>query len=220
MNNLVGVITSFGFVEIVLLLSKVLRFSAPERKRKFVHIVLGNWWLIPVLLIDAWPYALFPPFVFIFINLLALRTKDTALSSSPERGYTSYGTVWYSVSMCILVLLSYCVFRDVRIGGIGMIALAYGDGFAAVIGKRYPYGKFVIWKNTKSVSGCVGMAVITFILTCLYLKVTSLVLPVSVRILTAAVVSLAATGVEVLTPFGFDNLSVPVAAVLVFRFLT
>lgn len=221
MYNWIGIIVSFVFVGFIIFLSSKLHFSVPENQRKFVHIILGNWWFIPLIFIDSWPYAIFPPFIFIFVNLLAAKTKNTALSSEvSEREYISYGTVLYPISMCVLVILSYCVYKDVRIGGIGMIALAYGDGLAAVIGTKYPYGRFSIFKNKKSLSGCLTMFIVSFLLIYLYLTATNLFPFQTNGIIIVAIISFISTIAEILTPYGFDNLSVPIISVLAFRLLS
>ncbi len=42
------------------------------------------------------------------------------------------------------------------------MALAYGDGFAALIGKKFGWKPFYVFKNKKTVSGCAGMFSATF----------------------------------------------------------
>lgn len=46
MNNLVGVIISFAYFWGLLIISQYIPLKTLEGKRKFVHIMLGNWWLL------------------------------------------------------------------------------------------------------------------------------------------------------------------------------
>ena len=65
-------------------------------------------------------------------------------------------------ALVILVVISFGALKEPYIGGIGLMALAYGDGFAALIGKKFGWKPFYVFKNKKTVSGCAGMFSATF----------------------------------------------------------
>ena len=65
-------------------------------------------------------------------------------------------------TLVILVVISFGALKEPYIGGIGLMALAYGDGFAALIGKKFGWKPFYVFKNKKTVSGCAGMFSATF----------------------------------------------------------
>ncbi len=216
MNNLIGVIISYIYFFGLLLISPYLPCKTLEGKRKFVHIMLGNWWILVLIFFDNVYAASIVPVTFIFINYVSLkRNRDDGLLSSLERkNQKSYGIVLYPVAMTILVWLSFYL-KEIRIGGLGMIALAYGDGIAALVGKHYRYKPFTVWGNSKSISGSLGMFISTFVVTLLYLYVTGMVLEQRILLITMAIATVT-TVVEVITPFGIDDLSVPLSAVAIY----
>ena len=43
MNNFIGIVVSFAYFFGLLIASQYMPFKTLEGKRKFVHIMLGNW---------------------------------------------------------------------------------------------------------------------------------------------------------------------------------
>ena len=221
LNNLLGVILSFLYFFVIIFIPKLFPKTRNEFARKFVHIMIGNWWLILLAFISNTLCALLVPATFIFINYFSVtQSHDTGLLASLERkegeAASSFGLVLYPISLVIMVIFSFVFSNKHYLGGVGIIALSYGDGFAALIGKKWPFGTYRIGHTKKTVVGSIAMFLITSIILAAYL---SLVVGYSssniiwVSILTAAI----ATLVEAATPNGFDNLSIPIVAVLVFE---
>lgn len=219
MNSL-GVVLSFGYFFALLIISQRLSFLSLEGKRKFVHILLGNWWFMVLAFFDQVVYASIVPASFIVINYMSLkRNKKGGLLSELERKKTnskSYGIIIYPVSMLLLIILSFEVFHDIRIGGIGLLALSYGDGFAALAGKRFNYVPFEIWGNKKTLSGSIAMLLATFISVTIYLRITQLQVTLLGVAIPAFWIAIVSTASELITPFGIDNLAIPISAVLVY----
>lgn len=216
--NFLGIILSFGYFFGLLIISQHLNLLSLEGKRKFVHILLGNWWFMVLAFFDQVVYASIVPASFIAINYMSLkRNKKGGLLSELERkeaNNKSYGIVLYPVSMLLLVILSFEVFHDKRIGGIGLLALSYGDGFAALAGKRFDYIPFEIWGNRKTLSGSIAMFLVTFISVGLYLYITGLQFTPFEIVIPAFLVAMVSTVAELITPFGIDNSAIPIMAVL------
>lgn len=219
MNSL-GVVLSFGYFFALLIISQRLSFLSLEGKRKFVHILLGNWWFMVLAFFDQVVYASIVPASFIVINYMSLkRNKKGGLLSELERKKTnskSYGIIIYPVSMLLLIILSFEVFHDIRIGGIGLLALSCGDGFAALAGKRFNYVPFEIWGNKKTLSGSIAMLLATFISVTIYLRITQLQVTLLGVAIPAFWIAIVSTASELITPFGIDNLAIPISAVLVY----
>lgn len=72
MNSL-GVVLSFGYFFALLIISQRLSFLSLEGKRKFVHILLGNWWFMVLAFFDQVVYASIVPVSFIVINYMSLK---------------------------------------------------------------------------------------------------------------------------------------------------
>lgn len=220
--NFWGVILSFGYFFALLIIAQRLTFLSLEGKRKFVHILLGNWWFMVLAFFDQVFYASIVPASFIAINYISLkRNKKGGLLSELERKKAdskSYGIVLYPVSMLLLIILSFKMFHDARIGGIGLLALSYGDGFAALAGKRFNYIPFEIWGSKKTLSGSIGMFLATFISVGIYLYITRLQVTLPEVAIPAFGIATISTVAELITPFGVDNLTIPTLAVFVYNF--
>ena len=218
-KDIIGVVVSFAYFFIVVLLPRLFTRMKDEHARKFVHIMIGNWWFVLIAFISNAYCALIVPLVFVVINYVSVKRNNTnGLLASLERKdekSKSYGIIIYPVSLVILVCISYILTDKHYLGGIGAISLAYGDGFAAIIGKKWPVGKLQIGKNEKTLSGSISMLVITIILTAIYL-ILVLGFPFGKTLPWIIISAFMSVLAEAVTPNGFDNLTVPLIAVLTY----
>ena len=222
-GDMAGVIISIFFVAIVLVISELIRklgsFNT-EFTRKFVHIGVSHWWLVAMLLIKDMRYALVPPIIFVFLNYYSYK-KD--LIKSIERGKDSsdLGTVYFPISLIVLILLTWkggFLGQDLRhLGLLGTLIMGYGDGFAAVVGQNFGRKKYKIFGNEKSIEGSVAMFCFAFAVSATILgifigfEVNTLRMSFIIAVLSALT--------EAFTPFGFDNLTVPIFSTLIAYFL-
>lgn len=110
----------------------IFRKNQGELSRKFIHIMVGNWIFISIFFTDV-KAAIFVPAVFIIINILSRKYK---LISSMERQDDSWGTVYYSISLCVAVAVRFATGWNI-FPIIGILIMAYGDGLAALVGKKF-----------------------------------------------------------------------------------
>ena len=222
-GDVTGVIISMVFVVLVLVVSegirKMGRFST-EFTRKFVHIGVSHWWIVAMLLIKDIRYAIIPPVIFVILNYYSYK-KD--LIKSMERGKDSsdLGTVYFPISLIVLIYLTWnggLLGQDLKyLGAVGALTMGYGDGFAAIIGENYGKRKYKVFGNEKSLEGSIAMFSFSFLVTTIILG-NFLGLDADIfRIGFTAAVLAALT--EALTPYGFDNLTVPVLSTLVTHYL-
>ncbi len=71
MNNWIGLGISFGFVFVVIGLSTLLstlKVLDGESSRKFIHIMVSNWWFIAMFFFDNVWFAAITPAAFVVIN--------------------------------------------------------------------------------------------------------------------------------------------------------
>lgn len=216
MHNIWGLIGSFVFVFLVIGLSTLLQkmhLLKDEGARKFIHIGVSNWWFFVIFLFDNLWYAIIPPIIFIVLNYISYRTN---LIKSMERGGKgNLGTVYFPISLLLLVMASF-TFSNAVVGGIGILILGYGDGLAAVIGKRY--GKHT-FSNGKSFAGSLTMFLVSLIVTILMTHFSYDTLVLWQILLISISTALVATLIELWTPKGLDNLSVPLVAAFIFGLL-
>jgi phytol kinase len=211
-----GLVFSYILVFIIIGISTFLQkknILGDEGARKFIHIGVSNWWILAMIFFtgeDALWYAIVPPITFIGLNYLSYRQN---IFKAMERGGSgNLGTVYFPISLLILVIVSFGILNQPYIGGLGILILGYGDGFAAVIGKKF--GKHQLLFG-KSVEGSLAMFVASFVVSMILLSIEG----VSLWILIAFIIALISTAIELFTPKGLDNLSVPLLASLAYYFI-
>jgi len=218
--NILGLILTFAFLLVVigigLLMSRSDRFSA-EFVRKFIHIGVSNWWFILIATFDTLFYALVGPIVFIIANGAAVITGAADVLGIKDK-VRNLGLVYFPISLLLLVLIGFNGMLPMWACGIGAMTMGYGDGLAAVIGKHY--GKKKI-HGGKSFIGTAVMFVVTL------LVIIGFSVGYQIDSLWSlswwiglVVVALVSTAIEAFTPFGLDNITVPLGtAVLAYLML-
>ncbi|MFQ9181426.1 MAG: diacylglycerol/polyprenol kinase family protein [Eggerthella lenta] len=137
MENLIGLGVSLAYVLAVLGASSLAarRGASSEATRKFVHIALGGWWLIAARFFDSPLWAAALPAAFILVNAFAYHRQKLSFMGR-DGGEDTPGTVYYAVSLTALALFSFGIGTP-YVGALGFFCMAFGDGFAAVLGKRF-----------------------------------------------------------------------------------
>ncbi|PKM60465.1 MAG: hypothetical protein CVU99_07955 [Firmicutes bacterium HGW-Firmicutes-4] len=212
--NLLGIIVSFIYVFSVIFLAKFLERFGKEASRKAVHILVCNWWLLAMVFFDSPIWAAVVPACFVVLNYLSYRFQ---LFSSMERGAGKgdLGTVYYAISLLILVMISFGPLENPVVGGVGILIMGYGDGLAAVVGTRWPIKPYQILGSEKTLSGSLTMFGASFLVTLILLAATGQ----SQDLIPAIILAVLATGLEALTPQGLDNLTVPLVSAGAYYFL-
>lgn len=207
MNNLIGVIVSTVYIVLVLATSKFFTRFGEEASRKYVHILLCNIWIIYLIFIDSMAVACILPAAFVVINILSYKFK--LLKTMEREQNDGFGTVYYAISILLTVLISY-YFKNPMLGTIGILSMGYGDGFAAVIGKKIKSPQYRIGRTTKSLAGSMTMFFVTLIISliCLYL------IGAEYFVLKAFGLSAIATVLEAISIAGLDNISVPIVLLI------
>ncbi|MDY0294820.1 MAG: hypothetical protein RBQ71_03330 [Acholeplasmataceae bacterium] len=217
MLNVWGLVASYLLIFLIIGISTVLQKNevlGDEGARKFIHIGVSNWWILAMIFfVDehaVW-YAVIAPFTFIVLNYLSYRLN--ILKAMERGGKGNLGTVYFPISLLILVILTFGVTQNPWIGAVGILVMGYGDGLAAVIGTAYGKHKLAFGK---SIEGSLTMFIVSFIIVFgISLFLTSIISAVFI----ALGVAIVATVVELLTPKGLDNLSVPLSSSLIFYLL-
>lgn len=218
-NDIAGTALSILFVILIIFISEILRKKGvcnSEGTRKFIHIGVSHWWLISIPLIRDVKFAILPPILFIILNYISYKKN---LIESMERGKnkSDLGTVYFPILLLILVLLLWnnpsLGIKGKYLGAIAVLIMGYGDGFAAIIGQKYGRHKYKIFKNNKTIEGSIAMFLFSFFVSFILL---SLINGFSLFIIKVSfIVSTFAALLEALTPFGMDNLSVPLVSSII-----
>jgi phytol kinase len=193
--------------------------------RKVIHITTGpifvlcwflfrdtpdaRWWAAVV------PFLITVQFALIGLGVIKDEASVQAMSRSGDRREILRGPFFYGVVFVVLTLLFW---KDSPIGMIALMLMCGGDGIADLVGRYIPSPK-LLWSREKSVVGSLSVLVGGFILAAfiLWVYVAARVFPgpFSGYLVPLAILSLTAAAVESLPYRDVDNLTVPLAAVLV-----
>jgi phytol kinase len=200
---------------LVFLASEILhRFKQdPELVRKVVHIGTGHvlliaWWLqIPTWLCVS------AGVTFTAIALVSHHTNILPMLN--DVGRKTYGVFYYALSITVLVGLLWEHHPQYAV--IGVMVMSWGDGMAALIGKRFGKHTFIYMGNKRSLEGSLAMFV-TSLIVMLGIFASGHSLSAS-DIGVAIPVAVIAAMLEAFSPGGTDNLSVPLASASLSYFL-
>ncbi len=181
--------------------------KSSETVRKIIHIGTGNvillaWWLdMPAIL------GITASILAGGVTLLSYRLP--ILPAVNSVGRKSLGTFFYAVSIGILVACFW--YLDQRqYAALGILVMAWGDGFAALIGQRFGKHKYYIFGGQKSWEGSLTMTILSYIICSLiFYSVQGNVWQTWVVSLIVAVV---ATALETFSYLGIDNITVPLGS--------
>jgi phytol kinase len=226
-TNSVLLILCYLYIVVIIAIAVKIDHRFPKNlKRKFLHIMIGNFvYIIPFFTFTTFP-ANFPFLVaspFILLTLLAspsspinLKNKFSGLTDITTGGH-QFGLVLYAISYTILAFFfsgkPYVIIA-------GILPMAFGDAAASIVGQKIGHHQFNIFSK-KSIEGTVAMFSMTLVSVTLSLLLFSYLCPFSLSTLLLASLGVAAlaTVLEALTPKGLDNLTVPLISALVFLLL-
>lgn len=193
--------------------------------RKIIHITTGpvfvlcwflfretpdaRWWAAAVPLLITMQFAL------IGLGVIKDEASVQAMSRTGDRREILRGPLFYGI---VFVTLTLVFWRDTPIGILALMLMCGGDGIADVVGRRVPSPKLP-WSREKSVMGSLsvlvgGFVVAAFILW-IYIAARVFPGPFSGTLVPLALLSLTAAAVESLPFRDVDNITVPLAVVLV-----
>jgi phytol kinase len=125
------------------------------------------------------------------------------------------GTVYFPIALLTLVLLGWAGPLPIWVAGMGILVMGWGDGLASVVGEHLAKRTFRIVGNTKSYVGTIVMFGASAVVVAAFMLLSTDAGVGSV-IVAALATGAFATAVELLTPFGIDNLTVPILTSLFF----
>ena len=211
----VYLLLSFLFIFLVLGVATLLmkRFRLKQSiSRKIVHIGVSHWWFIALFGIDDLVVALIGPLVFILLNSVSYRTQ---LIKAMENGRntSNLGTVYFPISLTVLVALCWSGTIPFAAGTIAILILGWGDGLAALVGESFGRRRFRVPGGIKSLEGTLTMAAVSLLVPAAVFLFAG-ISPAAGLLPAVLAISLTATLVETVTPWGIDNLSVPLLTAL------
>lgn len=212
MSNVYGLILSVIYIGLVLFIAQLFTKAGKEASRKFIHIMLSNWWIIAMVFFDNVIIACILPAIFVVINYLSYKFNIIKVMErdSSDDDSNSLGTVYYAVSLLVVAILTFGILNNPTLGLIGIAVMGYGDGFAAIAGKGIKSKHYKVFGSDKSIAGSISMFLISLIIISggmAYMNAT-------LWIIKSIIVAIIATVLEAASPKGTDNLTVPIATTL------
>ena len=208
----------FGYLGIIVLFTEGLnRFHQgdAELTRKIVHIGTGN------VILFAWWFNI-PASVGITASVLASLVALVSyyvpiLPSINSVGRKSLGTFFYAVSIGILVAYFWPI-HSPYYAVIGILVMAWGDGLAAIIGRRFGEHRYEVGSITKSWEGSFTMALASYLV--VFLVLWSVQDNLWQTCFISLCVAIFATTLEAFSQLGIDNLTVPLGSATCAFFLS
>lgn len=181
--------------------------ASPEITRKIVHIGAGNaivlaWWLHT----PTW-MGVAASIMFSGVALISYRLP--ILPGINSVGRPSLGTFFYAISIGVLTALFWPI-QHPEFAVIGILTMTWGDGLAALVGQAHGHHPYQVMGCSKSWEGSFTMLLVSFTVCLVVLGGTVGWGMASCAV--AAIVALAAMGLETLSILGLDNLTVPLGS--------
>lgn len=207
--NWLGILVSYLYIALVIVGAKIFEKKGKEASRKFIHIMLGNWWFIAMYFFTNVWFAAFVPATFVIINYLSYKKDLIKVMERDEQD--GLGTVYYAVALLILAIVSFGIFKNPALGLVPVLVMAYGDGFAAIVGKLIKSKKYKLSDSKKSFAGSLTMFVISTLLIGGYLAIThsDIFWQTAHWPLISVMMGFVMTAAEAISGKGTDNITVP-----------
>ena len=209
MNNWIGILVSYIYIALVIVGAKIFEKKGTEASRKFIHIMLGNWWFIAMYYFTNVWFAAFVPATFVIINYVSYKKDIIKVMERDQQD--GLGTVYYATSLLILVIVSFGIYKMPSLGLIPNLVMAYGDGLAGLLGRAIKSKKYKISDTKKSVAGSITMFAISTILIGVYLAFwhAGIFWTTPHWPLVSILMGFAITAIEAISAKGTDNITVP-----------
>jgi uncharacterized protein (TIGR00297 family) len=213
-NTILGVgltiITPFAVLGLATIVRKF--GIGTEGSRKLVHILLSNWILLALAVYrSTWAVCILPA-CFILLNYLSYRR---GIFSAIEREEdNTLGTVWYAVSLFLLCLAGYSLDMP-WIAACGMLAMGYGDGLGALVGERWGKLRFPGVHSKKCLEGMLIVTLFSGLAVGIVCAVYVPNLTPHFALYAALACAVPAGAIELFTPRGMDNLTLPLGVSLI-----
>jgi len=218
LGDIGGIVSTIVFVFIVIAIAEVIRKSfslSSNFTRKVIHVGVGNWIFLWPFAFDHWYAVIVPPALFVVLNYISYRRELFKAMERKEKA-GGLGTVYYALSLTVIVPIA-MILGITWIAASAIMLMAWADGLADPIGRRYGMRKYHVAGSTKSIEGSLGfflVGVCSVAATLMFFNAFSLLPSVNILIFALGIAALG-TLIEAVSPAGTDNLTVPILSFIV-----
>ena len=210
MKNVIGLILSYVFIGIIIISAKFFEKAGKEASRKYIHIMLSNWWFIAMIFFDNAIWASIGPISFVIINYISYKKNLIKVMERDESDKDGLGTVYYALSLFLISIFTFGIINKPEIGLCAILIMGYGDGLAAIIGRSIKSLSYKIGNTTKTIAGSATMFFISFLIVAIFLAC----MQSPMWFLKSILLAISVTIIEAVSIKGTDNITVPVFACL------
>lgn len=183
---------------------------APEEvSRKVAHIMFGGVWMLLWAVFWGEQIYLITAFVAVIVAVIGVKLDVFAVTSRADSKEDDVSIVFFTLGELVLACMAYFYPPALPAGTCGMMSVAFGDGFAALVGKKW--GKYTPklcgQKSLAGSMGCFLFAMLSMIIACK-------IMGFNLVIWKCAVLALVAAGVELVSN-KYDNLVISVSVAVV-----
>lgn len=183
-----------------------LKLLREEAGRKFIHILTAIW-------VSTWPFFLtFKTITFLSFILLVgivLAKKLNASKSIHTTERLSSGDVLFPIGIGLTSLLT----TNKWIFCTAMLQIGLADGLAGLIGRHFNAGRYKVLGHTKSVLGTAIFYIVSMVITIWLIAYSEAGFHASVLLVSLIILPTANTIAENFSPWGIDNITVPLITV-------
>ena len=218
LGDIGGIVSTIAFVFIVIAIAEVIRKSfslSSNFTRKVIHVGVGNWIFLWPFAFDHWYAIIVPPALFVVLNYISYRRELFKAMERKEKA-GGLGTVYYALSLTVIAPIA-MILGITWIAASAIMLMAWADGLADPIGRRYGMRKYHVAGSTKSIEGSLGfflVGVCSVAATLMFFNAFSLLPSVNILIFALGIAALG-TLIEAVSPAGTDNLTVPILSFIV-----
>ena len=215
MNPLINLLLLSGFFLLVFIAGEIayrVFHVHAEYTRKWSHIGSGFLSLLFPYYFDSllWVGII----CFLFLCILVLSKPLKLLPSINAVSRQTYGSFLFPVAVFISFWAYIEYDRDLLFFYLPVLTLAICDLCAGLIGQRFPLKKIQLFSGSKSVGGFLA-----FVLSSLCLNTSMLFLDFHLSVTAMLLIPLLVALVELVSPKGIDNISIPVSVILLLQIL-
>tara|TARA_B100000579_G_scaffold381423_1_gene349976 strand:- start:74 stop:715 length:642 start_codon:yes stop_codon:yes gene_type:complete len=193
------------WITIVLIIASLCKKYFPKKEelsRKIIHIGTGPVILLASLF-DIPKNIAFLSALFITLGL-GINYQYRLLPAIEDVERKSFGTIAYGISITLLLALFWPRYESSI--SIGVLSMAFGDGLAGLIGRSINSPKWSVLGQSKSIAGTLTMGSVVAITTATISTINHL----EIQSIEIIIISLIATFLEQISPWGIDNITVPI----------
>ena len=215
-TDIIGLALVYSYVIIVLIISEKILKDKPYLSRKFPHLMVGGILFLLPLFSNREIMAFLAAFPFVILTFLMSDYSPIKISNKISSSGHGLGLFYYAISWTIL---AYVFFDQPYVIAVGIAAMSFGDGFAALIGKKYGKHEYTIFGETKTIEGSLAMFLI--LIAAIWIVLSYYIVFIGYpsfisNIWLILIPALVTTFAEAITPKGLDNFTTCFSAVAIY----